>query len=125
MKNSNIRTEPKHIVFLSQLLLLFKFCHWCKDDDTLVEVSQLGTEVIVKTICKNPKCANKEITWNSQPTLPGWPGLPAGNFLLCMAILLTGGSVTKVTQMFAHMGLGCISLNTYFKHQRASLIYNN
>ncbi|KAK3745840.1 hypothetical protein QZH41_014931 [Actinostola sp. cb2023] len=126
MKNSNIRTEPKHIVFLSQLLLLFKFCHWCKDDDPLVEVSQLGTEVIVKTICKNPKCANpkcanKEITWNSQPTLPGWPGLPAGNFLLCMAILLTGGSVTKVTQMFAHMGLGCISLNTYFKHQRTKL----
>ncbi|XP_015765439.1 PREDICTED: uncharacterized protein LOC107344300 [Acropora digitifera] len=42
-------------------------------------------------------------------------------FLLCMAILLAGGSASKVFQIFAHMGLGCVSLNTFFKCQRGKL----
>lgn len=120
MQNTNLRTEPKHIVFLSQLLLLFKFCHSCKDDSPLVDVTQVGTEVIVSTSCKNPKCEKKETVWHSQPTIPGF-GIPAGNFLLCMAILLAGGSITKVSQIFMHMGLSCVSLNTFFKHQRTKL----
>jgi hypothetical protein len=68
-------------------------------------------------VCKNPKCPKKENTWHSQPTIPGW-NVPAGNFLLCMAVLVAGGSATKVFQIFSHMGLGCFSLNTFFKHQR-------
>ncbi|XP_044167367.1 uncharacterized protein LOC114973707 isoform X2 [Acropora millepora] len=120
MQNTNLRTEPKHIVFLSELLLLFKFCHSCKDDSPLVDVTQVGTEVIVSTSCKNPKCEKKETVWHSQPTIPGF-GIPAGNFLLCMAILLAGGSITKVSQIFMHMGLSCVSLNTFFKHQRTKL----
>ena len=46
--------------------------------------------------------------------------MPAGNFLLCLSILLVGGSATKVFYMFSHMGLGHVSLNTFFKCQRAS-----
>ena len=46
--------------------------------------------------------------------------MPAGNFLLCLSILLVGGSATKVFQMFSHMGLGHVSLNTFFKCQRVS-----
>ena len=117
--SDNLRMEPKHIVFLSQLLLLFKFCHSCKADGPLVEARQVGTEVVVKTSCTNPKCTNKESTWHSQPKVPGW-NLPAGNFLLSMAILVAGGSATKCFQIFQHMGLGCMSLNTFFKHQRVS-----
>lgn len=124
MHNTHLRTEPKHIVFLSQLLLLFKFCHFCKDDNPLLEVSQVGTEVIVSTSCKNPKCEKKENVWHSQPTMPGL-GIPAGNFLLCMAILLAGSSITKVSKIFKHMGLSCVSLNTYFKHQRVSILVTN
>ena len=37
-----------------------------------------------------------------------------------MAVLFTGGSFTKVRQMFLHMSLACVSLNTFFKHQRVS-----
>ena len=42
----------------------------------------------------------------------------AGNFLLCFAILVAGGSATKVFQIFSHMGLSCVSLKTFFLHQK-------
>jgi len=54
--------------------------------------------------------------------MPG-TGIPAANFLLCMAILLAGGSASKVFQTFSHMGLGCVSLNTFFKYQRVRHCY--
>ena len=127
MHGTNLRTEPKHIVFLSQLLLLFNFCHSCKADDPLVEARQVGTEVFVTTSCKNPKCQNKENTWHSQPSMKyssGHKG-PAGNFLLSMAILFAGGSATKVLQVLSHMGLGHISLRTFFRHQTVSIYKHN
>lgn len=117
---TNLRTEPKHIVFLSQLLLLFKFCHICKTDNPALVVRQVGTEAVVTTTCSNPKCQGQVYMWHSQPTMPG-TGIPAANFLLCMAILLAGGSASKVFQTFSHMGLGCVSLNTFFKYQRSKL----
>lgn len=119
VKGTNLRTEPKHIVFLSQLLLLFGFCHSCKTDNPMVDVDQVGTEAVVTSTCSNPKCPNPKSTWHSQPTMPGTK-LPAGNFLLCVAILVAGASASKVFTVFAHMGLGCISLNTFFKYQRVS-----
>ena len=61
----------------------------------------------------------KESTWHSQPFLPG-SLIHAGNFLLPLAVVLSGGSASKVITMCAHMGLGCISLRTFFKHQRVS-----
>ena len=39
---------------------------------------------------------------------------------MCMAVLCTGGSFTKVRQMFLHMGLACVSLRTFFRHQQVS-----
>ncbi|CAB4026779.1 PREDICTED: uncharacterized protein LOC107331715 isoform X3 [Paramuricea clavata] len=118
--DGNLRTEPKHIVFLSQLLLLFNFCHCCKTDNPLVEAKGVGTEAVVTTTCNNPKCPQKTTIWHSQPRMPGRK-TPAGNFLLCMAVLLGGGSYTKLRQIFLHMGLGCISHNTYFHYQRTVL----
>ncbi|KXJ13289.1 hypothetical protein AC249_AIPGENE15639 [Exaiptasia diaphana] len=73
LSGTDMRTERKHIVFLSKLLELFKFCHICKEDDPLVE---FGTEVIVYTLS------------------------------------------TKAFKTFDHMGLGCISRRTFFKHQK-------
>ena len=49
--------------------------------------------------------------------------ISAGNFLVCMATLLSGGSFSKVRQMFLHMGLGCVSLSTYFRHQKVCKLY--
>ena len=119
MKGTSLRTEPKHIVFLSQLLLLFGFCHSCKSDNPVVEADQIGTEAVVTSTCSNPKCPQPKTTWHSQPSMPGTK-LPAGNFLLCLAILLAGTSASKVFTVCSHMGLGCLSLNTFFKYQRVS-----
>lgn len=121
VKDSNLRNEPKFVVFLSQLLLLFKFCHHCKADNALVEARQHGTMIIVSTSCINPHCQKKETVWRSQPTMSGTV-VAAGNFLLCFAILLAGGSASKVFQIFDHMGLACISLKTFFKHQRVCIL---
>ena len=120
-KNTNQRKEPKHIVFLSHLLLLFKFCHICKADNPTVETTEIGTETVVKTTSNNPQ-HQKEYTWYSQPLIPGYQ-IPAGNFLLCLCILLSAGSATKVFQMFHHMRLGCVSLNTLFRYQRVCVYY--
>ena len=69
MKGTNLRTEPKHIVFLSQLLLLFKFCHVCKADNPMIEAGGIGTQAAIKSTCGNPAC-RKEQTWYSQPLIP-------------------------------------------------------
>lgn len=114
--DGNLRTEPKFIVFLSQLLLLFKFCHFCKSDNPAVEARKCGTLVVVKSFCINPKCMKEKI-WKSQPQMTGTK-IPAGNLLLSMATLLAGGSISKVIQIFKHMNLCSISLSTFFKHQR-------
>ena len=95
LAGTNLRTEPKHIVFLSQLLLLFQFCHVCKAENPELEAKQVGTEAVITTNCFNPKCPKKVNTWHCQPAMPN-SQIPAGNFLLCMAVLLAGGSVTKV-----------------------------
>ena len=111
--------ESKHIVFFSKLLLLFQFCRACKADKPLIESREVGTMAVVTTRCQNPKCPEKEKVRYSQPYMPGTK-IPAGNFLLSFAILLAGSSVSKVIQIFNHMGLACISLSTFFQHQRVS-----
>ena len=113
--HNNIRTEPKHIVFLSKRLL-FQFSHTGSKPE--VTATQNGTEVVIKTACVNPGC-RKDFIRRSQPIMPGTK-TAAGNFLVCMATLFSGGSFTKVKQIFRHMGLSCISLNTFFNHQRVS-----
>lgn len=120
IKDDNLRTQPKFIVFLSQLLLLFKFCHFCEAENPLVETRQVGTMAVVTSTCTNKKCSKKDVIWRSQPNMPGTK-IPAGNFLLCMAILLSGSSASKVLQLFKHMGVACFSLNTFFRHQCVSL----
>ncbi|XP_074610558.1 uncharacterized protein LOC141864626 [Acropora palmata] len=101
-------------------MLLFQSCHICKGKNPPeVEAQQIGTKAVITTVCTNPGCC-AESTWHSQPNMPGTK-LPAGNFLICMSILFAGGSMTKVRQIFNHMGLACISMNTFFKQQRSHL----
>lgn len=122
-KNSgNIRTEPKFIVFLSQLLLLFNICPGCKSERPEIETSAVGTMVKVTTKCFNPNCPKPEHTWKSQPQMVGTK-MAAGNFLLCFSILVSGASISKLHLVLKHMGLHCFTLKTYFKHQAVSTKY--
>ena len=119
MNGNSLRTAPKFIVFLSQMLLLFKFCHFCKADSPRVATTMSGTMVIIKSFCINPSCM-KENIWRSQPQMTGTK-IPAGNILLNMATLLAGGSISKIIQIFKHMNLGVIAHSTFFTHQRVRL----
>ena len=112
--------QSQNSLFLSQLLLLFQFCHSCKADNPLVETKAVGSNGIVMTKCNNLKCTQRIWTWHTQPLMPGRKRARAGNFLMCMSTLLGGGSFTKVRQICLNMGLGCISHSTYFHYQRVS-----
>lgn len=114
--NDNLRKEPKFIAFLTQILLLFKFCNLCKSENPVVKASNCGTMLVVKSHCINPNCMHEEL-WRSQPQMPG-TRIAAGNFLLSMATLFAGGSISKVLQICKHMGLCSVSLVTFFNHQK-------
>ena len=111
------REEPKGIVFLSKLLLLFQYCHICFTPNPEVMSSQTGTLLTIETKCS--KC--KEIfIWKSQPFLLG--KFPAGNLLLSFAVLCAGASIKKVLLVFRHMGILVYNEPTYYYHQRHLLI---
>ena len=67
-KGKNKREEPKGIVFLSQLLLLFQHCHRCFYSKPNVSVTRSGTTLILESKCK---VCNETMTWKSQPHLLG------------------------------------------------------
>ena len=83
VEGTRLRTETK-FVFLTQLLLLFKFCYHCKTDNPVVETMRVGTAVVVTTTCSNAKCGRKNV-WRCEPFMPGTKAY-AGNVLLCFAI---------------------------------------
>ena len=113
VEGKNIREEPKGIVFLSKLLLLFQFCHLCFFPKPKVAVTQTGTMLTIESECSN--CGEMH-TWKSQPDLLG--RFPAGNLLLSFAVLCAGASIRKVLLVFRHMGMLVYHEPTYYYHQR-------
>jgi len=81
----------------------------------------VGTMVTVTTTCHNPKCPKKKLIWYSHPYMTDTK-IPTGNFILSFAILVAGGSASKVFKIFDHMGLSCIRLSTFFQHQRVNTV---
>ena len=116
-EGKNEREEPKGIVFLSQLLLLFQHCHRCFSSKPDVSVTRSRTMLTLESKCK---LCNETITWKSQSHLLG--KFPAGNILLSFGILSAGASTTKVLRVFKHMGLLGYNEVTYYYHQRHLLI---
>ena len=113
----DVRKHLKFVVFLNKLLPLFIICPCCKTDGVLINWKQIGTMLEVRCSCPNQQCTQRERVWRSQPDMPGTI-IPAGNFLLSFAILLSGSSPVKVITLFNHMGLAVITSSTYYKHQR-------
>ena len=115
----DVRTEPKYIVFLSKLLLLFQFCHVCRSGKKPeMTAEQTGTAIVIKAVCTNSSC-RKEFIWSSQPFIPHNKML-TGNFLISIAMLFAGISFTKIRQVCLHMGVACMSLSTLLRHQQVS-----
>ena len=72
--------------------------------------------VIISSNCAN---CREEFVWKSQPYMPSTK-IAAVDLLLSYSILAGGGSASKVIQIFDHMGVQCISMRTFFKHQHVS-----
>lgn len=98
----DVRREPKYIVFLSKLLLLFQFCHVCgTGSKPEITAEETGTGVVIKTVCNNSNC-RKEFTWTSQPFMPSTKML-AGNLLISMGCAICWGFFYKSkTNLLAH-----------------------
>ena len=60
-RTDNIRKQPKFVVFLTQLLLLFKTCVFCHQKEPVLKVSQVETMVTITTSCQNPECIGKTL----------------------------------------------------------------
>ena len=113
----NFREEPKGIVFLSKLLILFQICHWCFASNPALSISQSGTMLTIRSTCSH---CQKVFTWTSQPLMLG--KFPAGNLLLSFSILCSGASINKILLVFRHMGVLVYHYPTYFYHQRHLLV---
>ena len=109
----DIHQEPKGIVFVSQLLLLFQNCKFCFTTNPTTDLSQTGTMITVSSTCNACK---QTYVWKSQPYLLGL--FAAGNLLLSFAILKAGGSVTKVLNIFKNMGILAYRKGTFYNHQK-------
>ena len=121
LAGTNLRTEPKYVVFLSHLLLLFNICQVCKHDNPEVEIKESGTNVSIKSKC--PSC-KQDTDWHSQPYMPA-SQIRAGNFLLALSIPLSGGSPGKVIKLCNHMGLKCFNPKTYYIYQKVCKVQYN
>ena len=115
--DKDIREEPKGIVFLSKLLLLFQTCRNCFSGNPVLDVMQTGTMITINSKCR--VCSHSS-SWNSQPLMLG--KFPAGNLLLSFAILCAGASISKVLLVLKHMGVIIYHYPTYYYHQRHLLI---
>jgi len=113
----NIREEPKGIVFLSKLLILFQFCRYCLWPKPSISINQSGSCISVKAKCE--KC-NQTFSWESQPFLLG--RYPAGNLLLSFSILCAGASIKKLLMVFQHMNVLVYHESSYYYHQHHLLI---
>ena len=116
-QGTNIHTEPKHIVFLTHLLLLFGFCHSCKAGNPQVDAHEVGTQVVVTTTCSNPKCPNQKA--------PGKANRFCQDQSYQLVIFSSAGSASKVFRILSLMGPDCLSMNTFLRYQRVSILHTN
>lgn len=109
--------QPKGIVFLSKLILLFQVCRLCSTPKPELEITQKGTMLSITAKCQT--CSHK-FDWDSQPCMLG--KFPAGNLLLSFGIFCAGASINKVLLVLRHMGVLVYHYPTYYYHQRNLLI---
>ncbi|CAN7950596.1 unnamed protein product, partial [Ixodes hexagonus] len=106
--------EPKYIVFEGCLLERFRVCPTCLApcrNDTAVD----GTLLTITSICAN----EHKTTWRSQPKLGN---KPAGNVLVCSAILFSGASPVTTLRVLKSINVATISESTYFDSQTSYLL---
>ena len=107
--------ERKYIVFETCLLELFIVCELCVAPIVKKHLVVTGTLLVVTTECKQ----GHRHSWISQPQ---HKSLAWGNLLVSGAILFSGGSFSKMAQMFEFLHIPFISQSTYCRMQGGYLI---
>ena len=118
MQGKDVRVEPKGIVFISKLLLLFRFCHLSFFPNPVVSMRQTGTMVTIEAKCCN---CNEVFEWKSQPFILSkttcWQ--PFTEFLQCCVLEVPS---RKFYWSFKHMGVLAFHEPTFYYHHRHFLI---
>ena len=116
----DIVTEPKYIVYETELLRLFETCPIC-GEPTSGEIDQrvnTGWGSMVRIVQNCVNCEHSR-TWNSQPMRGN---LPLGNLMLSAAIIYSGSKVSQVLRLAKIFSLKMFSRETFHRHQNSYLI---
>lgn len=110
----NYVAEPKFLVFWSCLFPLFELCSKCFQKNSVTNVHFKGTLLTVKTLCKNRHAWE----WRSQPRLNG---TGVGNILLSAAILYSGNTFGRITELLQMINVVHFSRTYFFTIQKSVL----
>lgn len=113
-KYENMCSAPKYIVFEDELLRLFKLCAICGEDVLEKGLVKRGSALKVTTLCKNSHTHE----WNSQPQVKR---AAAGNLLLSGAILFTGNTFSRASEMASIVNLAFPGESDYLQYQNKHL----
>ncbi|XP_065121196.1 uncharacterized protein [Paramisgurnus dabryanus] len=103
----------KFIVCKAELMALFSICPACCEKCDSAIVQQGGTFIKIEQVCAS--CGYQRF-WQNQPILHR--NMPACNLLLSGAIHFSGCLASQTLRMMTLFGLQCISVSTFFRHQR-------
>ncbi|KAI4805509.1 hypothetical protein KUCAC02_010119 [Chaenocephalus aceratus] len=111
--NVDLNAADKFIVYQTQLMSLFTICPSCCGETQGNVEQQEGTYIKIKQVCA---ACGYERFWQNQSML--YRNMPACNLLLSGAIHFSGCMATQTIRMLKLLGLQCISVGTFFRHQR-------
>ena len=114
-KYENMYSAPKYIVFEDELLKLFKLCAICGEDVLEKGLVKRGSALKVTTLCKNSHTHE----WNSQAQVKR---AAAGNLLLSRAILFTGNTFSRASEMASIVNLAFPGESDYLQYQNKHLL---
>ena len=112
--NASPLTEPKFIVFWSCLMLLFRFCFTCFQKTTVTSIKTKGSLLIVTMRCAKSHTHK----WYSQPIINR---IGAGNVILSAAILYSGNTFMRISEMFSSVNLVHFSRTLFYNIQKTLL----
>ena len=111
LPTDDVISEPKLLVFWSCLITLFTFCRKCFQDCLIEKVTFKGTSVSVTTRCNK----DHEVTWHSQPEInKAW----TGNILLSAAILYSGNTFQRISELFQMINVVHFSSTRFYEIQK-------
>ena len=87
----------------------------CRAATSSIKKSVMGTYIRIEQKCS--KCGYT-YNWTNQPLVNN---MPLANLLVSSSILFSGSLPSKALQVFSHLNIKIISLQTFFQHQRKFL----